>query len=344
MNKKQSLVTFSFLLFSLAMMLPVTNLTAADKVYTLKLALHPPETSWQAGPFKRYIADIKNKTNGRVILHPYWAESLIPQKEAVNHLRGGLIDLAQSQIFNNPGEFPISSIVDLPFFASSTRGAIEGLRKLYAEGFLTEEYDGNGFKLLDFHAPGMQYLFFRDKKIDSLEQFKSLKIRSTSSVTVDMLKTFGATPVSMASSDLYMALDRGTIDGLLSSPGFMAPFKLYEVGKYFLDQPLFGSTMFVGMHQKTWDSLPADLQKIVMDCTRTLTDDWIDTSDKQENLESKEVLKEKGVTFYTLTPEELEKFKVATAPIAEKYIKKLNSMGLDGQKIVDTFKSVQGLQ
>jgi TRAP-type C4-dicarboxylate transport system substrate-binding protein len=339
MKTKQLIITFSIILFLVGLILSVTAVTAAEK-FTLKYWNHQPETAWQAQVAKRYIADVKEKTNGRVILHPYWASSLAPGKEAVPGVKGGLIDIGQFQTFNQPGEFPVSDVAGLPFIVKDPRGVIEGLRKLYEEG-LMPEYDGKGFKLLDFHAPGMMYALLREKKIDTLAGFKGLKIRGSSPVSFDMIKSFGAAPIALSSTDLYMSLDRGVIDGLLSSPGFMAPFKLYEVSKYFLEQPMFAGNMFFAMHQKTWDKLSPDLQKIMMECTLNMTEDWIETSAEQEGEKSKQVLKDNGIIFYGLAPGELEKFKAAVKPVIDNFIKKMDSLGFDGQKIVDTFVSVQ---
>ena len=318
----------------------VTAGTPPTQVYTIKFWIQNPQTAWQAEPFKRFIADVNQKTNGQVVLQPFWAESLAPGKEAVNGLKGGLLELAQLQTFNNPGEFPVSDVAGLPFLAVSTRGVVEGLRKLYGDG-LMPEYNGKGFKLLDFHAPGMQYLLFRNKQIDTLAGINGLKIRSQTPVTVDMLKAFGATPVSFPSSDVYMALDRGVIDGALSSPGFMAPNKFYEAAKFLLDQPLYGGNMFVAMNQKTWDRLPSDLQKIMQDCIKVFTDDWLVVSKTQEEINSMNILKEKGVTIYKLRPEELAKFKQAVAPVIDKFVANMDKLGLQGRKIVDTFASAQ---
>lgn len=309
-------------------------------VHTLKLWTDIPETAWQAGPIKRFAVNVEEKTDGRVVVKSYWSGSLAPVKEALDGVKGGLIDIGQFSTMYSPGEFPVSDIAGLPFLVSSPYGVVEGLRKLYAEGLLPE-YEGKGFKVLDFCAPGMQYLLFRDKLVDTLAQFDGLKIRSQTSVTVQMLKAFGATPVAMAGTDLYMSLDRGVIDGVLSSPGYMAPTRLYEVAKFFLDEPLYGGNSFFAVNQKTWDSLPSDLQEILSACSGDFITDWLDTSNQAENIDNKNTLAEKGVTFYTLKPGELENMKKATAPIIDEFIQNMDALGLQGQKIVDVFKAAQ---
>jgi TRAP-type transport system periplasmic protein len=313
--------------------------TAPAKVTTMKMWIQNPETAWQAGPIKKWIAALE--ATGQIKIQPFWNESLMPGKESINGLKGGLYDIScQLQTFNNPGEFPVSDVSNLPFMATSLKGSILGLRALY-EANLMPEYVGKGFKLLDFQAPGMQYVMFKSKQIDTFAGLSGLKIRSQTPVTVDMIKSWGATPVALASADVYMSLDRGVIDGSLSSPGFMAPFKFYEVAKYFLDQSLYGGNMWLGMYQKTWDSLTPDLQKKVVDATRAYTDDWIEISTKQEDVDSKDVLKKNGVTFYQLKAGELDKFKAAAAPQVDAFVKKMNDAGLQGQKIVDTFRAAQ---
>ena len=314
---------------------------APAKVYTMKMWIQNPETAWQAVPIKKWIGNLETKSKGQIKIQPFWNESLMPGKESINGLKGGLYDIsAQLQTFNNPGEFPVSDVSNLPFMATSMKGSILGLRALY-DANLMPEYVGKGFKLLDFQAPGMQYLIFKNKQIDTLDGLKGLKIRSQTPTTVDMIKSWGATPVALPSGDVYMSLDRGVIDAALSSPGFMAPFKFYEVAKFFLDQPLYGGNMWIGMYQKTWDSLTPDLQKVVVDETRAFTEDWITVSTQQEDVGSKDVLKKNGVTFYNFKAGELDKIKAATAPVIDAFIKKMNDAGMDGKKIVDTFRAAQ---
>ena len=333
---------FTILLLPILMVNASCSNKGAD-VHHLKLWTDMSETAWQAEPIKRFVVNVREKTSGRVTVTPYWSGSLAPAKESVDSLKGGLIDLGLFATMYSPGEFPVSDIAGLPFQVSSPYGVVKGLRKLYAEGLLPE-YDGKGFKLLDFSAPGMQYLLFRDKQVDTLTQFNGLKIRSQTSVTVEMLKAFGATPVAMAGTDLYMSIDRGVIDGLLSSPGYMAPTRLYEVAKFFLDEPLYCGNSFIAMNQNTWDSLPADLQEILLGCAKTFNADWLETSIQAENKDNKDILRENGITFYTLMPGELEKMKKATTPIIEEFIKNMNSLGFQGQKIVDVFKAAQADQ
>jgi TRAP-type C4-dicarboxylate transport system substrate-binding protein len=93
---------------------------------------------------------------------------------------------------------------------------------------------------------------------------KKLRINGTALERAKMAK-LGATGIGMPLSEVVPALDQGTIDGAISTLSVFVSFKMNDLVKVIT---VTNDTFIVGMAvvSKPWlDTLPADLQKIVID-------------------------------------------------------------------------------
>jgi len=113
--------------------------------------------------------------------------------------------------------------------------------------------------------PGDDQFFFSDNKLTTLEDFKGLKTRSHSAALSDWIEGMGADAQFVAFSEVYTALERGILDAGVTgaSPGFSQ--RWYEVTDYMNGRLIsFNSTTNV-INGKVWDSIPADLQAIIIE-------------------------------------------------------------------------------
>ena len=134
------------------------------------------------------------------------------------------------------------------------------------------------------------------------------------------MKLWGAIPVSMSSSETYLALQRGIVDAVgLALPSATAA-ALYEVSNYGLIgnfmQPL-GAGMCVNLN--VWNKLPEDIQKIIVDAGQEF---GITASEKYDVVEM-DLLKnftDAGVEIYYLPKEERPLWRKAIQPMYDDII------------------------
>jgi TRAP-type C4-dicarboxylate transport system substrate-binding protein len=312
----------------------------AAKTWKLKFWCEHPRSLFGMDELDALVKDIEKRTNGRVVVTAYWGESLVARKEVVAWLRNGMVDMGRFATMMNPGEFPVADVASLPFTLLKDEQIPKVFGLLYKRG-LMPEYESSGIHAGAFVTSGTQQIIFKKKPVTKLEDFKGLMIRSQTPLTNDLLAALGATPVAIGSGEVYMSLDRGVVDGALSAPGFMAIAKWNEVAKYFLDQPLYSGMLFYGVNKKVWDSFPDDIKTIM---TKWFSDveAWETKHNGVVDKKFRDELKQKGVVFNAITPEELSRWKNATQPIVDKFVKSLSDKGLQGQKIYDTVKEVVG--
>ena len=85
--------------------------------------------------------------------------------------------------------------------------------KVYRSGagkILDKEFQDKGAKIVFWVDYGLVQLFNSKRPLAKPDDFKGLKIRAFSKGSADTIKALGGVPVVMSSSEMYMALQRGT--------------------------------------------------------------------------------------------------------------------------------------
>jgi TRAP-type C4-dicarboxylate transport system substrate-binding protein len=130
----------------------------------------------------------------------------------------------------------------------------------------------------------------------------------------------GANPISMNWSEVFTALQQGTIDGQ-ENPivNTFIPNRIYEVQKFISIWGYSYDGYLLNTNTKLFDALSDADKAIVQEAA-------LASAQKQKDIiragfeDGKRLLEEEGMKVYTLTPDELSIFKKAAAPVVEKYI------------------------
>lgn len=306
--------------------------TAAAQTFNLKLATGSPDMPGVAtDDFKQWAANVKAASNGRLNIEVFFGGALGESKDALTMLDTGVCDMIMEGYGFFSDTFPVSDVVTLPWLVKSTAAAGQLMNSLLADGLLPE-YDN--IHLLTFKPQDPIMMFFRDKKVTSLEDLKGLKIRTNTPGWTNFVQTLGGVPTSVATPDLYTSLETGVIDGIVTSLGFFVPQSMYEVCKYALVEPMGESMTFVAMSKKAWEALPADLQLILTQVTQTYY--WKNINDQTDAYLNTFLgqLQEKGTELLYLTDEERAKWQAASQPLIDQWIVKVDGLGKAGTEAV----------
>jgi len=133
----------------------------------------------------------------------------------------------------------------------------------------------------------------------------------------------------MSSSDLYIALQRGTIDATARPLITGIGRKLYEVLDNVTVVNMSYFTTFLSINMNTWNKLPPDLQKIVQDAANERSAEQLQILN-QYLIDAKSLFEKNGVDYYVAPESELAVFQNVVSPVygwwktqvptAEKYI------------------------
>jgi len=323
----------------LAGMLFCTTVVSAKPVELSLGLIVPPKHLRYLHVIEPWMKMIEERTKGAVKINPHFNMTLAPAAELFDATVSGLADISESYTFDPPGKFKMTESLMLPetgFKTSiSCSRAVWHLYKTFPE--VKGEY--KGVKLLWLHTTPAAKLMLKKKAVRSLEDLKGLKIAVTGP-GVKVAKALGFSPVTMPTADIYVAQDKGVIDGHIRPTELLVSRRYMEVTKYAVDVDLGHDIFFIAMNQKTWDKLPPEVQKVF----DQLSGDWaVDFTGKEWDKFDKDAenqVKAKGIEYITLSSQEAARWRKLLVPIHEEYAADLEAKKLPGKKILEELKKI----
>jgi TRAP-type C4-dicarboxylate transport system substrate-binding protein len=246
-----------------------------------------------------FAAELGKRTGGAVSAEVVSLPELgLTGFELVRVTRAGLVDFADVILGYTAGEIPAIEAVDLPAifpdFAASMKahaGFLDAVRKY--------ESKIGGVVLGGYLWPG-QYIVSR-KPIKNPADLKGLKVRVYGAADTDFVRTLGMEPVAITLSEVYTALERGTVDAALTGSYPAFALKLYEVAKYIVDVNHGPNSGVLVVSKRSWDKLNPAQQKTV----RTLGEEFSERGwdiGRRTDKEGIDKNVEKGMQFVPSTP------------------------------------------
>lgn len=243
----------------------------AQEVITWKaMAMHTNGESYRKWAW--LAEQLDQRTGGRIRLELTTVQELgLTGTEVLRVLRTGLVDIAEANVSYVASDLPILEATEIPGLASSFANGKE-LLSAWMNDVVRPLEPQIGGKVLANFAWNSAYLFTREP-LASLSDLRGQKIRVYSPGLAAYVEAFGAEPISMPISEVYSALQRGVMDGLLTGSDQISALQLWEVTPALTDINLapFGAYVIVG--QRSYNALPDDLKEIVDGLSQDLTDE-----------------------------------------------------------------------
>lgn len=290
---------------------------------------------------KLWIAKVEKESKGRLKIKPYWGGSIIHGNTGHEELAEGVVDIARIAAASGKSGYPIlrgsfllfSSVHDT---ATSRKVYLELLKK-FPE--IDKEY--KNIKPLCYSS-GVSYQLITQKPVRKLDDLKGMRIRADGAIG-NVIKDLGAETVSMIASDLYVALQKKLLDGVLMPYEAFGSLHFTEVAKYATTINLYiPHATTRGMYLKSYNKLPPDIKKVIddnIDFWGTETDKALGLAD-QKGLEA---AKKAKVEIITLPKAELDKFYAVVKKDAVRVAKELDAKGLPGTKIMQEHERLTAL-
>lgn len=283
-----------------------------------KFAVTLPKTSHQALGVAKFIDLVKEKSDGRIKIRPYYNAALGNDVQVTSALQGGTIEFTVPQTSTLTGMVREFEILDYPFLFANEQEAdtiLDGpigqrlLDQLPAKGLVGLAYWENGF----FNATNSKH------PITKPEDFEGLKFRAVQAkISQETLKALGANPVSLAVPEIYTALETRTIDGQGTPTAVTASLKLGEVQKYLsLTKHSYGAFLPLAS-QKFWDKLSEADQQIIKEAAEE-TRIYQREIARQQASEAQAALAEQGLEVNEVSDAEMMRFREKMQPVWESF-------------------------
>ncbi len=312
---------------------------AADPI-ELKLATFEPPHAFAASKVLKAWADKVNKdSGGRLKVKVFAGGVLGKPPQQYDSVKGGVSDIAWTVLGYIGGQFPLSSVVDLPFMTTSSRGGTHALNTLYAEGYLDKEF--KGVKNLGLHTMHAYQLHMKDKKVSRASDLKGLKVRTPSKIMGNILKKLGATPVRVPAPGTYEALQRGVLDGTPFPYAAVGSFRLADVTQYHAELNISNTSFGLLMNEDKYNSLPDDLKKVIDANSGHAFGDWAAKLIDANDIKQKEkIAATSGHEINIISDAEKANFKSILNPVEDEWLADMKSKNLDGAGVLARAKEV----
>ncbi|MGR9248122.1 TRAP transporter substrate-binding protein [Rhizobium leguminosarum] len=266
----------------------------------------------------KYFGELlKERTQGRYSLEVYHSAQLGEEKDTIEQVRSGVIELNRVSMAPFNGTVKESIVPALPYIFRSE----EHMHKVM-DGAIGDQikkaFEPAGLVVLAFYDAGARSFYNKTKPISSVADMKGLKFRVIQSdIFVDMVAALGANATPMPYGEVYSGIETGVIDGAENNFPSYDTAKHAEVAKnYSLDEHTILPEVFV-MNKAAFDKLTPEDQAIFKQAAK-------DSIAKQRELWSAKVTESRTnvekLGAQISTPDK-QGFIDAMAPVYEKHVK-----------------------
>ena len=282
------------------------------------------------------IQDVERRSQGKIKFEYYWADSLVPAKQLIDALQKGVADIAFINPAYQPGKMPLLTVNTLPATSPGEYyPTAKALEELIQMPEVKAELDKLNMQYLG-PLPNTSYGVWTSKKqVRHIEDLKGLKIRVIG-LQANLLNALGGVPVSLGATEIYQAIEKGTLDGGGANPAMAIGYKWEEVTKYYYPISFGNIAMFVGVNKDSWKKIPPDIQahfRAVHDIACGVAHQ-IYQGDAERLLDL--AVAQKKIVVTQPSPEDFARVKkVAKEKIWDDWVDKMNKKNLPGQKVAD---------
>jgi len=286
------------------------------------------QSVWDAGTvgydlFEEWANSMEEKSGGELIIKPYPAKSVAADNNGLfEAVRNGVLQGMNPFTLYWSGKIPAS--VFLSSYPAGPDQPHQWDIMFYSLGMLEktrEIYEKYGL----FYVGPIQHdanIIHSKKPVTSLDDLKGMKMRVPGGMVAEVFQQFGVSTVSLPGSDIFPALEKGTID----AADYVGPAVNYELGfSQVTDYIMFGPPGVMSVYQpvdlmdltvnlRAWNALDPKLQQLVEDEVRIYSQKHYLTIQKR-NIEAMKKFVAEGDTVTRLGQEDLERFRKAAIPI-----------------------------
>jgi TRAP-type C4-dicarboxylate transport system substrate-binding protein len=307
------------------------TVTAQDKPIEIVFSTYMPTSyPYLVQPLQDFITYVEKETGGKVKFKFFHSGQLYKGKEEFAALERGDIDMAAPNDLYLTGIIPNTGISHLPFLWETPASMQKSLDAGLWDLGINQKFEEHNVKVLGTAAGGPYQIYSKGFEVKLPADFKGQKWAVSGSTASKAVELMEGSPTTMSSGELYLALQRGTINGTTRPLITGLGRKLYEVVDNLAVTNMAYFTCVLAINKSKWESLPKDVQEVMIEGGKK--------RDQQQLMMLEEFMadavnqyKEKGVNVHISSPEELAKFKEVMIPVHEWWLTKVP----DGKKYLD---------
>jgi TRAP-type C4-dicarboxylate transport system substrate-binding protein len=279
---------------------------------------------------------VEEASGGRIKIDRYPSMQLGGKPpELMDQAIDGVADIVWTVVGYTPGRYPSTEVFELPFMMTNARAVSHAYWEMFEKHMKDTEF--KDVKILGtwVHGPGMIHTA---DPVETPDDLQGMKIRGGSRSVNALLTQLGATPVGMPVPAVPEGLSKGVIDGTTIPWEVTAALKVPELVENhteFTGKALYTLTFVLAMNKEKFDSLPADLQKVIDDNSGLQFSVFAGGTQADSDGPSREMALDLGNNVITLDADQTAEWRELSQPIYDKWLADMAEKGKDGQALLD---------
>ncbi|MEM9173379.1 MAG: TRAP transporter substrate-binding protein DctP [Pseudomonadota bacterium] len=291
----------------------VLGLAASAHAAEFKLATVAPENSQWMRDMRAGAAEIKQRTDGRVIIKLYGGGVMGSDKKVLRKMRTGQLHGGAFTAGSLMEQYPALAIYGLPLLFESLdevdylRSQMDARLKqgLEEAGYVSFGFAGGGFAIIMGNTP-----------VSSLDDLKSKKVWVPEGDTISYagMEALNLSPVTLPITDVLTGLQTGLLDVVATTPLGALVFQWHTKVKYATEVPLVYTMAYIAIDKKRFDRISAEDQAIVADVLGGIYANF-EVVNRVDNDKAAQALADIGIEMVSLRPGQLETWRGAVEQV-----------------------------
>ncbi|MDQ2641388.1 MAG: TRAP transporter substrate-binding protein DctP [Pseudomonadota bacterium] len=295
-----------------------------------------------AHPFSRadrtWMDFVEQRSGGTLRIRPSWSGAMLSSEHSMVELRHGVVDIGLvTPIYVKGGAHLIR--IQSGFYSGVT--SIENQVALYRclasvhPGFAREL---EGLQVLAVQGGSLPGIITRERPVRSLDDLRGLRLRVPTEL-LQLMQDLGADPVNMPMGDVYSALAKGVIDGLVAPTDTFKSLHLAEVAHYYasLEVPR-GAYPARAMGARRWKSLSPE-HRAVLEEGVAVWEHALAEENRRALDEGWSLAEQRGVQLARISAADQTRFEDLYLQHAERNAAGLARYGIDGMAVFRTARA-----
>ncbi len=301
---------------------------------TLQLGHALSEGTPAANAIEDMAKEVEKKTDGRVSFDIFPNSQLGSEVEMLEQMKLGTMESAGIMVGTMQSLDMRMAIEELPYMwkdIEHARAAYQGEFGDYLADIMVEQ----GMTKIGYVEWGFRHITNNKKPIVEPEDLKGINIRvAETKIRVDAFEELGAIPTVMSFSELYGALQQGTVDAQENPLANIAAAKFYEVQDYLSLTGHYYNSVMLMVNTDVWDTISEEDQKIILAETERIQEEVYTEIDASQDDYLQE-LEDNGMQINDNV--DTEAFREALLPVYDKWEK-----DVFGDELMNIYREASG--
>lgn len=266
---------------------------------------------------ERFAELVSEKSGGNMEVQVFPASQIASGSKAIEFVQMDTLDIALESTMSLSNFVPEMDVLNMPFLFKNSDEAYKVLNGEAGQA-LSAKAEEYGFKILGWWYNGFRDMSNSVQSIETPEDVAGLKFRiPESEVFLAAFKSLGALPTSMPVSEVFTAIQLGTVDGQENPASNFINNRFNEVNEYYSETHHIFTAEPLVMSLEKFNSFSEEQQQILMEAASEAGKYQWDLAVEEENKLLGEIQNMDGITYNKV--DDMKPFRDAVEPVYEQF-------------------------